>query len=97
MRKNKDELMDKLKELVSKCKCSVEITINDHRDVYDTVDEYITDEDKEDIDNEVFQEMVKRNTIVRIQFYPRTPINFCVIYHYDIDEAINIALNTFNS
>ena len=29
--------------------------------------------------------MVKRNTIVKVQAYPHTPIGCYVVYHYDID------------
>jgi hypothetical protein len=84
--------MEKLKELVSKCKASVEITINDHKDVYESVHDFIPNEEREGISDDTFAKMVELDTIVRVQFYPSTPIGFYVIYHYDIDMAMDLAL-----
>lgn len=86
--------MEKFKELVSLCKASVEISVNEHKDNYQTVEQHI-DEDyyREDIDKDVFEEMVKRDIVVKVQAYPRTPIGFFVVYHYDIDKAVDIALD----
>ena len=53
--------------------------------------------DKKEIDNidkDKIEEMIRRDTIVKIQFYPNTPVGFYLIYHYDIDKAIDIALDT---
>jgi hypothetical protein len=85
--------MEKFKELVSICKASVEISVNDHKDYYESVEEHINEEDREDIDREVFEEMVKRDVVVRIQAYPHTPVGFFVVYHYNIDKAVDIALD----
>ena len=84
--------MEKIKELLSLCKASVEISVNSHRDFYETVSQFIKEDEKSDIDPMVFDEMVKRDTIVKIQAYPRTPIGSYTIYHYDIDKAIEIAI-----
>ena len=85
--------MEKFKELVSLCKASIEISVNEHKDYYESVEQYINEDDREDIDKEVFEEMIKRDIIVRVQAYPRTPIGFFVVYHYDIDKAIEIVLD----
>lgn len=89
--------MRQLEELVSLCKCSVEISINDHKDCYESVEQYIKEDEREDIDNEVFSEMIKRDTIVRVQAYPHTPIGFYVIYHYDIEKAVEMAIDAVKS
>jgi len=81
--------MKKLKELVALCKCSVTVSINDHKDYYETVKEHISEEEVEDIDKDVFDKMIEKDTIVHVQAYTRTPVGFYVIYHYDIDKAIN--------
>jgi len=83
-------IMEKFKELVSLCKASVEISVNDHKDYYESVEQHINEED---IDKEVFEEMVKRDIVVKVQAYPDTPIGFFVVYHYDIDKAVDIALD----
>ena len=84
--------MEKFKELVSLCKGSIKISVNGNKDYYESIDEYINEKDIEHIDKDIFKEMIKRNIVVKIQVYPHTPIGFFLIYHYDIDEAVNIAL-----
>ena len=90
--------MNKLNELIKLCKYGVHITINNHRDYYETVDEHFSRifiDEINDIPVNIYKKMIELNTIVKIQFYPTTPIGSYTIYHYDIDEAINEALNTF--
>lgn len=84
--------MEKFKELVSLCKAGVSISVNCHKDYYESVEQYV-DQDVKDINKDVFDEMVKRDTIVKVQAYPKTPIGFYDIYHYDIDKAVDIALH----
>ena len=81
--------MEKFKELISLCKCSVSIHVNDHKDAYyESVKDYISDEDAEDIEPEVYAKMVELNTCVEIYAYPTTPIGSYKIYHYDVDLAV---------
>jgi len=35
---------------------------------------------------------VGRDFIIEIQFYPDTPVGFHVVYHYDLDAALDEAL-----
>ena len=89
-----------MKKILEKCKCGVYLTVNSHKDTYDSVETYITDlfsfnEDdniNEDIGEDVYKEMIKRDTIIELQFYPNTPVGFYKIYHYDLDMAIKEAL-----
>jgi len=89
--------MDKINKLINKCKCGVHITINSHRDYYETVEQHfksnpIIQEDLEDIPKEVYEKMIELNTIIELQFYPDTPIGSYKIYHYDLEMAIDEAL-----
>lgn len=79
--------MQKLQELISLCKASISIDINNHKSSYETIEQYVSD-DAAEIDSEVLAEMIKRDIVFRLQVYPNTPIGFFVIYHYDIDLAI---------
>jgi hypothetical protein len=90
--------MDKLKELLSKCKCGVYLSVNQHRDYYETVEKYFEDEEEwlEEIDPLVYEKMKQENTIVELQVYPNTPIGFIRIYHYDVESAIDIVLKELN-
>tara|TARA_R110000782_G_scaffold265813_1_gene359806 strand:- start:58 stop:321 length:264 start_codon:yes stop_codon:yes gene_type:complete len=85
--------MNKLQELINKTKCSVSIDVNKHRDFYETIEEYIEPDDIADISADVWAKMIELDTCVRLQFYPDTPIGFYTIHHYDVEIAINIALN----
>lgn len=95
--------MNKLKELLSKCKASVSITVNQHRDYYQSVKDYIEeraqlDEDLiEEIGLDVYEKMQKTNTVIEIQAYPDTPIGSYRIFHYDIDKAVQIMLDCVNN
>ena len=95
-------IMNELKELLSKCKASVSITVNQHRDYYQSVKDYIEeqaqlDEDLiEEIGLDVYEEMQKTNTVIEIQAYPDTPIGSYRILHYDIDKAVRIMLDCVN-
>lgn len=87
--------MDKLKKLLSKCKCSVCLEVNKHRDYYQTVEDYLSDMEcggPIDVDQEVRDKMIELDTVVEVQFYPDTPIGFYNILHYDLDTALDEAL-----
>ena len=88
--------MDKLKELLMKCECGVFIEVNEHRDYYQTAEQAILEDierDGEKLDEDIKAKMIELNTIVRVQFYPNTPIGHYVVYHYDIDLALDAALS----
>lgn len=89
---------DKLKELLSLCKCSVSIVVNNHRDYYQTVEQYMNDNSFNEIawnetEKEIRNKIIETDNLIEIQFYPITPVGFYSVYHYDINEAINEALN----
>tara|TARA_R110000851_G_scaffold80063_1_gene176345 strand:- start:556 stop:819 length:264 start_codon:yes stop_codon:yes gene_type:complete len=85
--------MKKLQELIKNTKCSVTITVNNHRDYYETIEQYIDTKKRKYISNDIWQKMIESDTCIELQVYPDTPIGFYVIYHYDIENAIDIALN----
>lgn len=87
--------MDKLKELLMKCECGVFIEVNQHRDYYQTAEQAILEDIERDdkLDEDIKAKMIELNTIIRIQFYPITPIGHYVVYHYDIDLALDRALS----
>lgn len=98
--------MDKLKLLLEKCANAVYIEYNAHKSAYVTVEKYLFGVEVYEVENqdiidettqEVIDEMIKRNTCVRIQFYPRTSVSFYRIYHYDIETAIDVALEALES
>lgn len=88
--------MDKLKLLMSHCKCGVYLTVNEHRDYYQSaevkLEEYAVRECPPDISDETRAGIVKTDTIIDLQFYPDTPIGFYHVIHYDLDIALDLAL-----
>lgn len=87
--------MNKLEQLIDKCKASVNLTINLHKDYYETVEERLKSFDPEDIadiSEDVRKKMIDMDRIVELQFYPDTPIGSYVVYHWSVDAAIDEAL-----
>lgn len=86
-------IADKLKKIQERCKCGVFITINEHRGYYKSVDETLEElrsrECPPEIDNEVRNEMVKRDQIIHVQVYPDTPNGFYDVYHWDLGAALD--------
>jgi hypothetical protein len=80
--------MTKLKEIMSLCKCGVFVSVNAHRDYYESVDENLDDR-VDEIKPEVMKKMVETNTIIHIQAYPETPVGFNQVFHYDLDAALD--------
>lgn len=91
--------MEKFKELMSKCKCSVSITVNQHMDYYQSISDYI--EYLALFENElgvgVLDKIIETDTIIEIQCYPDTPIGFYKVTHYDIDMAMDLMLEAVNN
>lgn len=89
--------MEKLLDLISKCKGEVHILVNGHRSSYMTVREWWKEYSEYDrgvatLDKEILLEMVSRDSVVEVQFYPLTPIGSYTVYHYDLGTAIECAL-----
>lgn len=87
--------MQKLNELTALCKAAVHLEINGHKGIYQTVQEYLSEED-DPIPDDVRAEMIKRDSVVYLQFYPNTPVGFYVIWHYDIEIAVQRAIDIIN-
>jgi hypothetical protein len=88
--------MDKLHKLLSLCKCGVFLVVNEHRDYYQTAQQRMVElysmECPPEIERDVYDEMIKTDTIIDLQFYPNTPIGSYSIYHYDLNSALDEAL-----
>ena len=87
--------MDKLKELLARCKCGVHLTINDHRDIYKPVAEALDDLEAcgfDDLAPEVRAKIIETDTLIDLHFYPDTPVGFYKVLHYDLDAALDEAL-----
>lgn len=92
--------MDKLKELYSLCDAEVSITYNENKGVYESVEEYLSQHERvraSELDLDVRDKMIHLNQMVIVQAYPTTPIGFYVVYHWDIEVAIQEMLDVLKS
>lgn len=87
---------EKLQLLLATCKAGVSIEVNDHRNVYESAAQCLANVDKRDcppeIEPDVRARMIETNTVVTIHFYPQTPVGFYEVWHYDLDAALDEAL-----
>lgn len=87
---------DKLTELLKRCKCGVLLTINEHRDFYETAEDAILEQESFDrqpvASPSVRAQMIASDTIIKLQFYPDTPIGFYRLWHHDLDAILDAAL-----
>ncbi len=88
--------MSKLGDLCRRCKCNVTVTVNDHRNSYETAEQYLDhalgEPEPHDIEPEIRREMIARDSVIQCQFYPRTPVGFYEVWHYDLDTCLDICL-----
>lgn len=89
--------MGLLKKLMEKCKCGVFLVVNEHRDYYQSAQErldnhYMRLECPPEIPEDVKKKMIELDTIIELQFYPDTPIGSYCILHWDLDTALDEAL-----
>lgn len=87
--------MTKLEALMALA-CSVTINANDHRNGYETVAKAIADErmwlGEDEIDAETEAAMLKRNQMVQLIVYPRTPVGCITIWSDGLDDAVDEAI-----
>ena len=85
--------MNKIQKLIDLCKANIYISINNHKNCYETVSEYFTYYDNLDEDDlKHLDKMIDNDTIIELIFYPDTPVGNYTIFHYDIDMALDEAL-----
>lgn len=93
------DMKEKLDQLVARCRGSVSIDINDHRGE-STLEEYVKQHVnyggriRSEVSAEVYDEMIKRDTLITVHFYPISVGGFNVVFHYDLESALDAALDT---
>lgn len=83
--------LEKLKAIYELCEAEVTISYNEHKSFYETVGQFLSN--RKDliagIDVEVLKKMIDLDQMVCIQAYQRTPIAFYLVYHWDVEAAID--------
>ena len=87
---------DKLSRILGLCKCGVRLSVNIHRDLYQSAEYFLrVEEDDEcppEIDSDVRRVMIETDTVLNLHFYPTTPVGYYSIWHYDLDHLLDEAL-----
>lgn len=90
-------MKSKLDKLITLCKCEVSISINEHTIGYTTVEKHLKDHEEMfeslEISDELRKLMIEKNQLVRIIFYPDTPIGSYDVWHYDVELALDQCLS----
>ena len=96
---NEREDMSLLSELVSRCKCGVHLHANDHLDVYQTIEEAVHELEGIGfaIDPDMRAKIIETGMLIDLQFYPHTPVGFYKVIHYDIEAALQEAIDCLNA
>jgi hypothetical protein len=94
--------IDKVKKLMVGCKCGVYISVNEHKDYYESAKQYIAKAIEniyypEDTDQITKDKMESMDSIVKIQFYPETPVGFYNVWSYSLDDALDSAISILES
>lgn len=94
-------MQEKIERLMARCKCGVHLTVNEHRDYYETAEQrlewYEGLECQPEIDGDVRAGILRSNTIIDLIVYPDTPIGSYHIVHYSLDGALDAALACVNA
>ena len=57
-------------------RCGLHLTHNQHKDYYETVEQYLTNSWMKDISEEEKKELIDADEIWELQWYPDTPVGF---------------------
>lgn len=86
----------KIERLMARCKCGIHLTVNEHRDYYETPEQrlewYAGLECPPNIADDVRAGILSSDTIIDLIVYPDTPIGSYHIVHYSLDGALDAAL-----
>ncbi len=83
---------EKLFRLAQRCRSSVEVSINQHRCWHQTLGDYLEHSaGGSEVEPAVWNEIVRRNFLIDLTFYPDTSVGSYQILHYDLEAALDRA------
>lgn len=93
------QCLQKMNLLITGCRGGVHITFNHHKDRQQTVRQFLDDANEHgsvredyEVDEVVEAGMERFNQVVEVQFYPLSPVGFEAVLHYDLEQALDRAL-----
>lgn len=74
-------------------KCGLYLTHNEHKDMYRTIAQEFEyhPEDYDDMSEEDKAECLATDSLWTLQWYPKTPVGFCVVHAATLEKVINLA------
>ena len=82
-------MTEPIHRIAALCKAGVFISINEHRNYYESVTEWLDNHyDTRDVTDDIRAEMIRTNTTVEISAYPDTPVGCYVVLHHDLATAL---------
>lgn len=90
--------MNLLNTVVELAKAGAILNINPHRNHYTSAKQYMDDlisldaTSIEEIGQDVYDEIIKRDALMELHVYPDTPNGFFKIIHYDMEKVLELAL-----
>jgi len=75
-------------------KAGLHLTHNEHKNYYEKIEDYANDDFHKDswISEEEKELAIKNNDMWKLQWYPETPIGFCVCSAYDLNKLLEYCL-----
>lgn len=81
--------MSDLLKLLPQHECGLHLNHNDHKNVYETAEQWIVDNDWCDWENdEAKQRAIATDSIWTLQWYPDTPVGFYAVAAPTLDELL---------
>jgi hypothetical protein len=81
-----------VQDLLDRCKCGVRIIVNQHRDYYTPIKQYLEEiKERVNITEEERERIIKTDTHIELHFYPDNPVGFYQIHGSNLQELINEA------
>lgn len=88
------EPIDLLTQLITACRCEVSVSVNTHRNYYQSIEQYLGDRGENgEEDADVRAEMIAHDTLIEVQAYPTTPVGFYAARHWDLQTALRLVLD----
>ena len=85
--------MKTLEELQKLCAASVTLSINKHRDYHESVETHLNNLssllDGLETEQSEIDKMITTNTVVELQFYPRSPGGSYILFGASIDYVLS--------
>jgi len=96
MTEDKPFSVAKLAERFPRHDAGLYLTHNEHRDVYESVEQYHAGSDDKWVSEEQRQKAIAENNVWRLQWYPDTPIGFYELLACDLDVLLEAAKKVGN-